>query len=418
MKRTFITILAAAAVLAGCNKDKNESSAGIGTLRLTSLQPQTELNDKDINAGGKGADTKALPSELTDVSDFNVTIANSLSGGLNQTYKYSDIADQALELPTGTYTITAKSSDTASAAWDQPIFEGTKEFTIVEGAITPVEVKCYLTNVVVSVSLTDTFLTELSAFNIKVTGGDGNFLTWTTDDYSRDGYFDVADLTVYIDGTRSLDNSTATLSAKITDVKAKDHIILNIDAKLTGETSKIALTVDGSVNERAEDIYVDGFEEVEIADPTDPTDPDDPDTPVTTPDAPTLEWAANPTFGTMTLAEEMDVNLTVKAPGKIKTFVVAVDSDILGEILPGMTGDKSCNLDLINDDTFIAYASNLGLKSGDEIKGQTEVEFDLSSLVPMIYNLSPASGTEHKFTLNLTDEYDQALSKTLTFVMP
>lgn len=423
MKRSIITILAAAAVLAGCNKSKVDSATG--TLALKSLTAETSLNDKEVS-------TKSLPSELADVNNFTVTIASNLVGGNSQTYKYSEIADKALELPQGSYTLTAASAGNATAAWNQPIFSGTKEFSIVAGAVTPIEVKCYLTNVVVSVKYSETFLTELSEYEVKVTGADGNFLTWDkTTAADKDGYFAPSDLEVRIDGIRSLDNSQASISGTIKNVKAKDHIILNIDAKLTGETSKITLSVDGSVNDREQDFFVDGFEEIEIPDPTpdpvDPVDPTDPDKPTDPekPAAPTLSWDANPTFETMELAEKMDVKININAPGKIKSFVVNVNSPALNTLLPDMVSpenvksDGSVDLDLINDSVAIENLSAL-LPTGDKLKGQTSVPFELSNLVPMIYSITSANpdqydNTNHVFTLKLTDESDQSLSKEVIF---
>ena len=422
MKRSIITILAAAAVLAGCSKSKVDSATG--TFMLKSLTANTELNDKNVS-------TKAMPSELADVNNFTITITSNLSGGNSQSYKYSDIADQAIELPQGSYSLKASSNDKATAAWDQPIFYGTKEFSIVAGAVTPIEVKCYLTNAVVSVKCSETFLTELSEYEIKVTGADGNFLTWDKTNISSDGYFTPSDLEVRIDGIRSLDNSQASLSGKITNVKAKDHIILNVDAKLTGETSKISLTVDGSVNDRESDLFIDGFEEIDIPDqkpdpgtaPTVPTDPDQPQP--SKPEAPTLTWEANPTFAVMELAQTMDVKININAPGKIKSFVVNVNSPALNTLLPDMVSkenvksDGSVDLDLINDATAIENLSML-LPTGDKLKGQTSVPFELSNLVPMIYSITSADpdtydNTNHVFTLKLTDESDQSLSKEVAF---
>lgn len=422
MKRSIITILAAAAVLAGCSKSKVES--GTGTFMLKSLTANTELNDKNVS-------TKAMPSELADVDNFTITIASTLTGGSSQTYKYAEIADKAIELPQGSYSLTANSAGNATAAWDQPIFYGTKEFSIVAGAVTPIEVKCYLTNVVVSVKCSETFLTELSEYEIKVTGADGNFLTWDKTNISNDGYFTPSDLEIRIDGVRSLDNSQASLSGKIKNVKAKDHIILNVDAKLTGETSKITLTVDGSVNDRQEDLFIDGFEEIEIPDPTpdpgtDPTDPTDPKpTDPEKPAAPTMTWAANPDFDVMELAETMDVQINISAPGKIKSFVVNVNSPALNTLLPDMVSpenvksDGSVDLDLINDSVAIENLSSL-LPTGDKLKGQTSILFELSNLVPMIYAITSADpdtydNTNHVFTLKLSDESDQTLSKEVSF---
>ena len=182
-----------------------------------------------------------------------------------------------------------------------------------------------------------------------------------------------------------------------------------------------SLKVDGTVKDRNENIFVDGFEEIEIPDPSqpDPT-PGQPETPA----APTLEWPKNPTFATTELAKTMEIDLVVKAPGKIKTFLVVVDSPSLETLLPGMTGidgKAGCTLDLINNKTLIENfkSMEINLPAADQLKGQTEVNFPLSSLVPMIYGIEEAkkeqASSDHKFTLQLTDESDQEFSQTLVF---
>ena len=55
------------------------------------------------------------------------------------------------------------------------------------------------------------------------------------------------------------------------------------------------------------------------------------------------------------------------------------------------------------------------IPTGDALKGQTEVLFSLSQLVPMIQMFAPTSGSEHIFTLKVSDEKGQTLEKTLVF---
>ena len=417
MKRIFITIMAAAAVLASCDNAEVAGLKGKGTFMLQSVTANTDLNDVQIKPHG-------LPSELNQdklLAALELTIKNSEDANLKQTYKYLDIVNKPVELSTGKYTVSAVSTDAKDAAWDQPLFAGSTDFAVVANAVSPVDLTCSMTNAVVSVKCSDTFKTEVNDYNIKVFDAKGNFLTWTKDNIAEDGYFTAKELTVTIEGKRSLDNSTATVTGTIQNIQAKDHIILNIDAKVTGQVQQIVLKVDGSVKDRNENIFVDGFDEIEIPDPNQPDQtPDQPETPA----APTLEWPKNPTFETTELAETMAIDLVVKAPGKIKTFLVVVDSPSLETLLPGMTGingKEGCTLDLINNKTLIANFKELGLNlpTEDQLKGQTEVNFPLSSLVPMIYGLEAAkkeqANSDHKFTLQLTDEAGQELSQTLVF---
>ena len=72
MKRAIITIFAAAAVLAGCKETSVEGSKGLFVLK--SVTADASLNDVQV-------DTKAMPSELADVSSFVVTVESNLEGG-------------------------------------------------------------------------------------------------------------------------------------------------------------------------------------------------------------------------------------------------------------------------------------------------------------------------------------------------
>ena len=417
MKRIFITIMAAAAVLASCDNAEVAGLKGKGTFMLQSVTANTDLNDVQVKPHG-------LPSELNQdklLASLELTIKNSEDANLKQTYKYLDIVNKPVELSTGKYTVSAVSTDAKDAAWDQPLFAGSTDFAVVANAVSPVDLTCSMTNAVVSIKCSDTFKTEVNDYNIKVSDAKGNFLTWTKDNISEDGYFTAKELTVTIEGKRSLDNSTATVTGTIQNIQAKDHIILNIDAKVTGQVQQIVVTVDGSVKDRNENIFVDGFEEIEIPDPSQPDpNPGQPETPA----APTLEWPKNPTFATTELAKTMDIDLVVKAPGKIKTFLVVVDSPSLETLLPGMTGidgKAGCTLDLINNQTLIENfkSMELNLPTADQLKGQTEVNFPQSSLVPMIYGIEVGkkeqASSDHKFTLQLTDESDQEFSQTLVF---
>ena len=418
MKRIFITIMAAAAVLASCDTKEVETRKGEGTFILQSLTADTNLNDIQVG-------TKALPNELNNnqlIAAMELTIKNTQDANLKQTFNYLDIVNKPVQLATGSYTVSAVSVGGKDAAWDQPLFAGSTNFEVKPNTVSPVKIKCALTNAVVSINCSDTFTTEVSDYNIKVSDAKGNFLTWTRENIGNDGYFTAKELNVTIEGKRSLDgNSTATVTGTIQNIQAKDHITVNIDARVTGQVQQIVVTVETKVNDKPVDIFVDGFEEIEIPDPSqpDPT-PGQPETPA----APTLEWPDNKTFATTELADKMKIDLIVKAPGKIKTFLVVIDSPSLETLLPGMTGIEGkdgCTLDLINNKTLIANFKELeiNLPTGDDLKGQTEVNFPLSSLVPMVYGIEAKkpqqADADHKFTLKLTDEAGQELSQTLVF---
>ena len=419
MKRSIITILAAAAVLAGCKQTKVEENKGYFVLQ--SVTADANLNEVNVS-------TKAMPSELVDINTFVVKIESNLEGGGTQTYNYKDILDQAIELPTGSYRITAGSPAGKAAAWDQPLFEGTQNFTVVAGATSPVNVKCSLSNTMVSIKCSDTFKTELQEFNIKVSATDNDFLTWSKTgkensdalaaELSKDGYFSASELYVQIDGKREIDGSTAALTYVVKNVHPKDHIILNLDARVTGQVQQITLAVDGTVNDRTENIVVGGFEEIPIPDP-DPIDPTPDPNPNPNPDLPakpSLVWEANPTFELMELKSDgMSVEITVNVPGKVKDFLIDVKSDCaeFEGVIKSMTGD-GLTMDLVNN-TALSSLNDLGIPTGDSVKGKETVPFKLSSLLPMILLYNPEVNSYHTFTLKVTDEAGQTLTQALQF---
>lgn len=419
MKRSIITILAAAAVLAGCKQTKVEENKGYFVLQ--SVTADADLNEVNVS-------TKAMPSELADINTFVVKIESNLEGGGTQTYNYKDILDQAIELPTGSYRITAGSPAGKAAAWDQPLFEGTQNFTVVAGATSPVNVKCSLSNTMVSIKCTDTFKTELQEFNIKVSATDNDFLTWSKTgkensdalaaELSKDGYFSASELYVQIDGKREIDGSTAALTYVVKNVHPKDHIILNLDARVTGQVQQITLAVDGTVNDRTENIVVGGFEEIPIPDPIDPTpDPNpDPQPDPSLPAKPSLVWEANPTFALTELKSEgMSVEITVNVPGKVKDFLIDVKSDCaeFEGVIKSMTGD-GLTMDLVNN-ANLSSLNELGIPTGDSVKGKETVPFTLSSLLPMILLYNPEVNSYHTFTLKVTGEAGQTLTQALQF---
>lgn len=423
MKRTFITIMAAAAVLASCDTKEVETRKGEGTFMLQSLTADTDLNDVQVG-------TKALPGELNKnqiIAAMELTIKNTQDANLKQTFNYLDIVNKPVQLATGSYTVSAVSVGGKDAAWDQPLFAGSTNFEVKPNTVSPVEIKCALTNAVVSINCSDTFTTEVSDYNIKVSDAKGNFLTWTRENIGNDGYFTAKELNVTIEGKRSLDgNSTATVTGTIQNIQAKDHITLNIDARVTGQVQQIVVTVETKVNDKPVDIFVDGFEEIEIPDPSqpDPTPTPDPEEPEVDPNAPSLVWESNPAFEEREIQDKMDVEIVIKAPKAIKGFKVKVESPALFGILVGNVGlpenidreNKILTLDLIGDAKVVEQFTMF--PTGDKVKGKTEVLFSLSTLVPMIKNFSPEPGSHHVFTLNLEDGAGNTLTQAVSFICP
>lgn len=132
--------------------------------------------------------------------------------------------------------------------------------------------------------------------------------------------------------------------------------------------------------------------------------------------APLVEWPSNSDFKTVELEKDMTGKavIVVKAEAGIKDFKLAITSDVLTNEALGMIG-LSSNMDLINDEIVIGILGEFKIPVGADLKGATNVNFDVSSLVPMILTLNPEFSGDHIFTLNITDNQGRNVQKALTF---
>ncbi|MBQ8854737.1 MAG: DUF4493 domain-containing protein [Bacteroidales bacterium] len=450
MKKIVYTIIAAAAILSGCNREIIVSE-GTGSLAL----------DLSCKSDYKDVVTKATDEEI--INNLTIDIFRPYDQWSKTYAPFSSIRGKVVELGSGDYTLTASSPAREHAAFEQPIYEGSKDFKIMTGQVSTVEVICSISNMKVSVFLSDNFVRELSDYTITVSNGKGT-LSWnrnaSEDDFkpvvvdgktvftgSQAGYFTVAPLTVRVDGHRAIDNTDASTQYLIENPSAADHHILNLDAKVTGQvgdvdengnviTEGIKITISHEVNDINQIVSVPGFDEVPVpgddntgddsgddntGDDNTGNEPVEP-TPST---KPTLLWEANPDFLPMNIDENLNADLLINAPEKIKTFVVTVDSPQLSPTIAALCSyadtyveGEPADMDMIGDAVLVENLANmnLGLPLADEIAGQTTVPFSLSGLVPLINIYGPEADTEHKFTLKVTDEKGQSMEQMVVFV--
>ncbi len=410
MKKILFAISAALVVFAGCKKNDIDINSGVGKVSFT------------LTSDGSAYVTKALPE--ADVNTFKISLKSSDGSYSQEWASYSEFPS-VLELVSGTYTVTASSPSAEPVAWDQPVYGGSKEFSVMVGRVSSVELTCSITNMMVTMNATDDFLNELTSFEVTVKSNDGT-LVWTREEVTagKAGFFAVSPLEIWVKGTRHSGEAAKQQYLKIDDVAAKDHHIINLDAKVTGDVNGIQLVIDNTVNDREQDINVPGFEEIPVEGGDQGGEEGGNEENPAPSTAPTMVWAENPDFAQTPLASEMSVNIQILAPEKIKEFIVRVESPtagFMGAVAAMVSPENNhssegyVDLDLINDAVAV---ENLGmlLPTGDALKGQPQVDFPLSELVPMIAGFSPEQGTVHSFTLNVTDEKDQMLSQKLSFV--
>ena len=400
-------MLSVALLSAGCKKSVPGPSQGFGKVAFS------------LSATGEYV-TKA--SEV-DVNLFTVKITRP-SDGWTKSFDSFGSMPQAIELPEGAYTVEVSSPDALPAAFDQPVYGASANFAVRVGETVPVSLTATLQNMMVTLNPDSNFLNELSSFTVTISNGEGavHSLFWTTSDIKngpKDGYFSVAPLSIHVDGYRAIDGAYTSFDGRITDVAARDHHIINLSAKTTGQVGGITITVDYTTNDKTSDIEVPGLDEIPVDGPDPAPDPDPEPEPEPEPGvaAPSIEWAANPDFLPVPITDNADADLVVKAPGVIRDFLVTVSENFQDAIALIASEDGSVkDMDLINNEYLISMLASVAptLPTGDSLKGQTVVDFSLSALVPMIAGVGN-SGEDYIFTLHVTDELGQTLVKSLTF---
>lgn len=112
---------------------------------------------------------------------------------------------------------------------------------------------------------------------------------------------------------------------------------------------------------------------------------------------------------TVTAASKVDVD--VLAPGKIANFFVKINmSDGNGGTLDLSSVNLANEFDLCNPGEYKEGLVGLGLPVEDNVKGKTEMKFDISGFMPLLVNYSG----DHIFNIEVVDELGQSAKATLT----
>lgn len=134
-----------------------------------------------------------------------------------------------------------------------------------------------------------------------------------------------------------------------------------------------------------------------------------------TPDAPVIKLVEGDIDAVQPILPEMTVKIRVTAPGGIAGLSIDIDSPALTQELLGSLG-LATQMDLVSPATeqMAAALAEIGLPSGAQVKDQTDMEIDISPLVPMIAMIYPQT-SDHAFKLTVRDNYNQQAAKTLKF---
>ena len=396
---------AATAVLVGCDSEST----------FFSNSEEGQLNCKALSVDYINSGTRATN---VDTGDFTVNFVNTKTEETVNTYTYSKLPE-IVSLPAGEYRAEAVYGNSKIAAdWDNPFYEGSSSFTIEKGKITddvePIE--CYLQNIRVEVDLVDETGMDIIDSDVKVlvkAGSEGE-LEYDSEHIDSIGFFR------YDDGSNTI---IAELSGTLDGFYTEGITRVYNDAS-AGKAYRIRFHINRPDNVNDGDIQLgDGIKidaTIEIKDENYIVDPKEPEAPVYTEDMrPKEEEPENPGDNTtpsrdapkiisetegivmdqpFVVSEDSQVKFCVTSETGITGFIIDINSDNLSPLLPGVGLDT--HLDLVNPGSLKEGLEGLGFPTGDKVKGQKEVHFDISKFIPL---LGTYGAGDHKFVMTITD---------------
>lgn len=436
MKKYIINCLSATVILVGlsaCDESTWENSpevSGLGSLELSSLD--IEVNNSE----------KVISRASVDINEFIVTIVDKNKETIVKQGIYGELPE-IITLPMGdNYEVTVESHKVQKAEWDKPYFKGSKEFKIESGKITKIgEVTAKFSSLKITIKFTDELKSDLdSEASVTVYGSNGAQLVYRIDE-TRAGFFAIEGSTTFAAHFNGKIGGVSTTSeTAFQNVAAGQHHILTYNVKGSADIPEQSGGVDTpdiqlDVDYKTED--VDGNTDVEegLLDSSDrpgqedSQDPENPGEENPTPDNPETEdvkfiypadsWLQH---GIIKKAANFDSDndkayVVIECPNKIKEFWVNIISDdpSFKESLEDEFNLKT-NFDLADtseeNKELLETFGGMGFPTGNEVRGQTKVTFDISKFVGL---LTIFNGKQ-TFTLTVTDEMGNTSSDTINII--
>lgn len=437
----FMHTLAAGLLLAGlasCEMkeellggEKNYTNLGFLDLGVAVNASQNVVTKAEDDGGV--SDDGITGGSQVGADDFPVSITGTVAED-GEDYSKNFESYEALqnenpvELPVGTYTITAHSNLELVDQMSEPYYEGsTEKISITKDVTSEAKVICKMKNTKIQMVYPTDFIEAFDSWTITISDGVGKILTFTHEDLNPKAIYwlisaDQKTLTVEIEAKNS-DGETIRDSRVLEKPEGGNSDFwtggdaLTITMKPQADSgdptgSGIGISVDITFDETSETIPVPVTPGTETEEP-DPTPEPGPDEP--TGDAPTLSGKyLTETVNYDKAGELPDVKVVMNVPNKIQNvFVKAATSDLaLESIFKSMGFLDGRGVDLVTAD------GSLGEDSADlselfelPTTDLTEYTFVLGGLAGYL-----TVGT-HSFTVTVVDQKGLEASGTLNIVV-
>lgn len=421
MKKYFLiclTLLAGMLAFTACHSEVMEGqSTGKGELNLASMTAEVNTEVETVYLGSRA-------ESGTDFSNYIVTVYDAQSQKVNQ-WKYSEMPE-IVSLAVGTCTVEVTSAEAPTNGFDIPYYKGSTTCEIKENEIVDVPaITCKLANMMFSVEYDEEFKSKMSEDVVTtITVGDNSLEIPGSE--TRKAYLvapggETTSVTLTLKGT--IDGEAIDYSERF-DVKTGVHNVIKYDfvpvsdGTEDGSTLKVAINVDSSLTGSDEVIGVNPGEEPEIDDfPEDGgEEPGDGDGEQNMPTIVGSNFNGNPfdiSKDVLNVSINIDnpipLQVTLSAPNGIAHVYVTIDSETLTEdLLTDVNLAK--NFDLAEPGDLESGLNNLGLPTGENVIGKTEIPFDITNFTPLLGMFGVAT---HNFIIRLVDQQNLEVTQTL-----
>ncbi len=370
-----------------------------------------------------------------ETANFQVVIKHA-DGTTVKQWTYSEMPE-VFSLPVGEgYAVEAYSHEVQPAEWDAPYYLGRKTFNIEENRITNIgSVECKLSNVKVCIAFSDDLKAKMGDdCKVTVVSGKGGVLEFGKDE-TRAGYFaydESMTLVATLSGT--VDGEKIEVSQPFSDVKGGKFYDLTFAVNslfpvpdgFAGTIGKDGITLTLEVEEVSQEGNIENKQD--LIDPGKrPDEEQKPDTPDQgDPEDKAIEFIPSEDLnlnGVNKPSEYGDGSelapgtkkalVTIKCPAGFAHIEVDIDSPYLTEDFMSQI-EFSTHFDLVEPGIYEKKLKSFNFKVGNDVRGKPEVDFDITSLVPLL-GLSGNDTMEHKFVITVTDANGKTAKQTLTF---
>ena len=410
--------MAVAAIMAvscqeGLRISDNEKGANKGYLSLSALSVELVADHKPV-------DDQVTRAEATradiDINSFDCYIYDETGSNILNSFKYGERPTEAIELDAGKYIFKMISGEIPGAAFENPVYGLTEPFTIVRKQTTALsDLVCTLQNIQATITYSVDLRAALSDDTTATLTVGSSSLVYGVDE-TRSGYFKAEqalnDIDVLVKGMYTQEGKEPAafeFNTTIKDVKAGQYSDIQLFIEYSGEGNiAINVTIDGWVVDESivydlaqlisEDVMVDEDDK-----PTVTLVDGDIDAPVTISD---LDFNESGDY-----TKSIVVNVAAKSP--IASLVVDIASNNPSMVASLAEYNLAASMDLCNAGDASAALKLMGLPVNDQVKGQTEVSYNISAQMKLLHEFV---GT-HTFTATVTDEQGGTTVKTLTLVV-